>query len=126
MASGWGTIDAARFVPSLVSATRGSGLTDAARLTALAQLTALERDSIRLSAASIPHGGTASLTAGDFLPGHPVTLSIDGTLITTLQADAQGSVADTIDPALLNLTPGRHTISLGSMLLTETAEFRSS
>jgi subtilase family serine protease len=126
VASGWGTIDAARFVPSLVSATRGSGLTDAARLTALAQLTALERDSIRLSAASIPHGGTASLTAGDFLPGHPVTLSIDGTLITTLQADAQGSVADTIDPALLNLTPGRHTISLGSMLLTETAEFRSS
>jgi hypothetical protein len=31
-----------------------------------------------------------------------------------------------IDPSLLKLSPGQHTISLSGMLLTETASFTSS
>ena len=58
---------------------------------------ALQRGSIRLSAVSVPPGDTSYLQAGDFLPGHPVRLSIDGKLVVTLSADTLGSVAYVLD-----------------------------
>jgi len=126
VASGWGTINAARFVPSLVSATRSAHQDAAVRALARAQLSALQRRSIQPSATSIPPGGTSYLLAGDFLPGHPVGLHIDGKLVATLRADTLGSVAYLIDPQLLKLAAGSHVITLTSMLLTETARFSSS
>ena len=71
-------------------------------------------------------GGTSYLQAGDFLPGHPVRLSIDGKLVVTLSADTLGSVAYVLDPSLLKLPAGSHVLTLSSMLLTETARFSSS
>jgi hypothetical protein len=109
VASGWGTIDAALFVPHLVAATRADGNEAAARAQARAALLRLE------------HGIVVSgskLTAAGFLPGHPVRLCIDGRLVTTLTANAHGRVSYS-----LQLAAGRHSITLTSMLLTQTGSF---
>jgi hypothetical protein len=66
------------------------------------------------------------LTDGGFLPGHPVKLAIDGQAITTLTATDQGTVSYTLDPAALGLSPGHHTLTLQSMLITPTTTFVSS
>jgi subtilase family serine protease len=124
VASGWGTINAARFVPGLAAATAASHQDQAARAQALAALTGL-RDGIRLSARHIGAGGTSYLLAPDFLPGHPVTFAIDGHTVATLTANTLGDVTYMIDPPLLKLPPGRHTVSLTGMLLSETATFTS-
>ena len=65
------------------------------------------------------------LLARGFLPGYPVRLSIDGTLAATRRAGRLGTITDMIDPAALHLAPGWHRVALTSMLLTETARFRS-
>ena len=121
VASGWGTVDASKFVPALVAATRASGLARSARNEASRELSRLER-SIRLSAGS---GGTTSVTSTGFLPRHPVKLAIDGTVITTLTASDQGAVSYTLNPAALGLSHGRHVLTLQGMLITTTASFRS-
>jgi hypothetical protein len=123
VASGWGTINAARFVPSLVAATRGADQDAAVRQQAQADLARLEHG-IALASSSIPAGGSAGLSAGDFLPGHPVRLSIDGRFVQTLTADGHGRVTYVLRPAGLHLAAGRYTITLTSMLLVETASFR--
>jgi subtilase family serine protease len=125
VASGWGTINAAKFVPSLVAATRASHQARDARKQALTALTGL-RNGMQLSAASVPHGGTSYLLGSGFLPSHPVTLAIDGKKVTTLAANPLGVVTYMIAPARLGLAAGRHTVTLTGMLLTQTAHFRSS
>jgi subtilase family serine protease len=125
VASGWGTINAAKFVPNLVAATKASHQARAARKQALAALTGL-RHSMRLSATRVPGGGTSYLLGSGFLPSHPVTLAIDGKAIATLTANTLGAVTYMIDPAGLKLPAGRHTVTLTGMLLTQTAHFRSS
>lgn len=124
-ASGWGTINAAKFVPSLAAATTASHQEQAVRAQALAELTGLQH-SIRLSATHIGPGGSFYLLASNFLPGHPVSFAIDGHTVATLTANTLGDVTYMIDPSLLKLSPGRHTVSLSGMLLTETASFTSS
>jgi subtilase family serine protease len=124
VASGWGTIDAARFVPSLVEATKAAGQDAAVRKQAQTELTRLEHG-IRLSAPAIAPGSSARLSAGDFLPGHPVRLRIDGRLVATLTADDRGDVSYVLRPAGLRLPAGQHTVTLTSMLLAESASFRS-
>jgi hypothetical protein len=124
VASGWGTISAPGFVPSLVAATRAAHQDSATRRQARSQLSALRR-SIRLSAASIPKGGISYLFAAGFLPGHRVRLSIDGRAIATIKAGNLGAITYMISPKRLKLAPGRHTVRLGSMLLTQTRSFRS-
>jgi subtilase family serine protease len=121
MLSGWGTIDAARFVPSLVAATRALHGEAAARHQAQAQLDRLEHG-IQLSGGTAV-GGSLYLLDQGFLPGHPVGLSIDGKLITTLTATDSGYVTYMIDPHLLRLRPGHHVVQLSSMLVTATAGF---
>jgi hypothetical protein len=124
VASGWGTIDASKFVPALVAATQVSGLARSARQEASRELSRLER-SIRLSAGNIPAGGTSSVSGTGFLPGHPVSLAIDGTTITTLTASDLGAVSYVLDPAALGLAPGPHVLTLHSMLITTIADFRN-
>jgi subtilase family serine protease len=122
VASGWGTVNAALFVPSLVAATQAAGQDTAVRQQARAALTALEHG-VSLSSASIAAHGRSYLLAGGFLPGHPVRLSIDGHLVTTLTATSLGTVTYMIEPSLLKLAAGAHVLRLGSLLITMTATF---
>ncbi len=124
VASGWGALNAARFVPALAAATAASHQDQAIRAQAQAQLTGLQHG-MQLSAGHIPAGGTSYLLASNFLPGHPVDFAIDGHTVATLTANALGDVTYMIDPSLLNLAPGKHTIALTGMLLTETTTFTS-
>jgi subtilase family serine protease len=123
VASGWGTIDASKFVPALVAA-QASGLELIARAQAGRELSRLEH-STRLSPGNIPHGGASAVSGTGFLPRHPVTLAIDGKAVTTLTASDQGTVSYTLDPAALGLAAGRHVLTLQGMLLTTTAGFTS-
>ena len=124
VASGWGALNAARFVPALAAATVASHQDQVIRAQAQAQLTGLQH-STQLSAGHIPADGTSYLLASNFLPGHPVDFAIDGHTVATLTANALGDVTYMIDPSLLNLAPGKHTITLTGMLLTETTTFTS-
>jgi subtilase family serine protease len=124
VASGWGALNAARFVPALAAATVASHQDQVIRAQAQAQLTGLQHG-MQLSAGHIPAGGTSYLLASNFLPGHPVDFAIDGHTVATLAANALGDVTYMIDPSLLNLAPGKHTITLTGMLLTETTTFTS-
>jgi subtilase family serine protease len=122
VASGWGTINAATFVPSLVAATRANGQDATTRhqaATALAQLTA----GVQLSATGA--GGSEYLLADGFLPGHPVHLTVDGQAVATLTATPLGTVTYMIDPATLNLPAGTHQVGLSSLLITQTGSFRT-
>jgi hypothetical protein len=122
VASGWGTINAARFVPSLAAATAADNQDQVIRAQARAELAGL-RHGARLSVSHIRPGGTSYLLAPNFLPGHPVALAIDGRAVATLTANTLGDVTYMIDPSLLKLPPGKHAITLSGMLLTETAHF---
>jgi hypothetical protein len=125
VASGWGTINAARFVPGLVAATKARHQDKAVRKQAMTALTGL-RGGMRLSATQVPRGGTSYLLGGGFLPSHPVTLAIDGKTVATLTANTLGTVTYMIDPAGLKLPAGRHTVTLTGMLLRQAGHFRSS
>ena len=70
-------------------------------------------------------GQSIYLEAGGFLPGHTVSLSIDGKAMTTLRATTLGNVTSVISPSRLHLPGGSHALSLGSLLITETASFSS-
>jgi subtilase family serine protease len=123
VASGWGTVDASKFVPALVAA-QATGLDRSAQRQAAGDLSRLEH-STRLSSGNIPTGGTSLVSGSGFLPRHPVRLAIDGTLITTLTASDQGTVSYTLNPAALHLTTGHHVLNLESMLITTTNGFTS-
>jgi hypothetical protein len=122
VASGWGTVFAPKFVPSLVRATADLDGEASIKAQAAAQLNALEHHAIALTA--VP-GHNIYLESGGFLPGHPVSLSIDGRAITTLHASPLGDATYMISPSLLGLSRGPHSVSLGSLLITETASFSS-
>jgi subtilase family serine protease len=122
VASGWGTVNAATFVPSLVAATRASGEDQVPRHQASADLAGLEH-SVQLSATGT--GGSEYLLASGFLPGHPVHLTVDGQPVATLTATPLGTVTGIIDLAALNLPAGPHQIQLSSLLITQTGTFRT-
>jgi len=54
-----------------------------------------------------------------------VTFSIDGKAIATLTANTLGDLTYMIDPSLLGLSPGSHTVQLSGMVLTTTVSFTS-
>jgi subtilase family serine protease len=122
VASGWGTIDAAKFVPALVAAARAQNPFTSQQHQAADALAALNRG-VSLANPVIGPGGSSSVTAGGFLPGHPVRLAVDGHQVSTLTADDQGSVACSLDPGALKLRLGVHTLTLTSMLLAAKAGF---
>jgi subtilase family serine protease len=123
VASGWGTIDASRFVPALVAATRSQehNTPQQQAAEALANL----QHGIRLTQNNINTGRSSYAFAGGFLPQHPITLAIDGTTIAALTANTLGTVTYAIDPTQLALPAGRHTLTLHSLLITQTTTFRS-
>ncbi len=123
VASGWGTILAGTFVPALVRATQKARQDQAARVEAALELEGVE-SRIRLNKYHVNPGGSATLSAAGFLPGYPVTLSIDGHHVAVLHARSDGSVSYVIRPASLGLHRGQHSIELTSMLLTEPNRFR--
>jgi subtilase family serine protease len=122
IASGWGTIFAPKFVPSLVSATKSADEDASVRKQAASQLKALEKG-IDLSKKSIPINGSSKLSAGNFLPSHPIELLIDNKLITTLTASSDGTVSYVIKPSSLGLGSGDYTVKLTSMLLDQKTSF---
>jgi hypothetical protein len=122
IASGWGTINAALFVPSLVAATRSLGEEKAARRQALHDLNALEHQ-IRLSAYRVGPAGSIRMTAPGFLPEHPVRLYIDNRFVAKLKADGAGTVSFVIRLGALHLAAGPHEIELTSMLLMQRQGF---
>jgi hypothetical protein len=124
VASGWGTIRASTFAPALAAATQAAHQDAAVRAEANTALARLEHQE-QLSRPSAGREGTTLLTAQGFLPGHPVTLYIDGRKIVTLHADRRGSVSYLIKPSALGLRPGRHVAHLVSMLITKTGMFHS-
>ena len=123
VASGWGSLDASKFVPALVAA-QASGLDLIARQQAGRELSRLEH-STRLSPGNIRSGGTSAVSGRGFLPRHPVKLAIDGKDVTTLTASDQGTVSYTLDPAALGLAAGQHVLTLQGMLITTTTGFSS-
>jgi subtilase family serine protease len=125
VASGWGTVYAPKFVPSLVAATHASFEEAAARQDAQQQLSRLETRSISLTPQTVASGSTTYMTGTGFIPEYPVTLSVDGTQVATITASTLGDVAYMIDPQTLGLAPGRHTVTLQSLLIDETAHFTS-
>ena len=119
VASGWGTIDASTFVPALVTAIQTSSLTGSARQQAAAELVRLRNQVTSLR----QFDRTFAVFSAGYLPGHPVTLALDGTNIATLTAAANGTVSDIIDANALGLSPGAHTVTFASMLITKTGSF---
>jgi len=124
VATGWGTINAAKFVPALVAAVKAAHENGGARAQARAQLSGLEH-STKLSLTNIPKGGQSYLLGTGFLPLHPVTFSIDGATVATLTANTLGDVTYMINPSMLGLSAGKHTAQLSGMLLTTTSSFSS-
>jgi subtilase family serine protease len=120
VASGWGTIDASRFVPELVAEIRAHNGPDSLQHQAAEALARLQH-----SIALTGNGGSPYLLAAGFLPQHPVELDIDGNHVATITANTLGSVSYAVDPALLKLPPGAHTLTLKSMLLTEATNFQT-
>lgn len=122
VATGWGTVDASRFVPAIVQATRAEHGSPARQ--AAAALAKLEHG-ISLTTTNVPAGGFTYLFAGGFLPQHPVQLAVDGKAVATLTANTLGTVTYSLDPSTLSLAAGQHTVTLQGMLITQTAKFRS-
>jgi subtilase family serine protease len=125
IASGWGTIYAPAFVPSIVAATRNANEDRSVRNQAASQLKALEAG-IALSSSDIPSHGSSNLSGGNFLPGHPIQLLIDGKVVSTLTASSDGTVSYVIKPSKLKLSKGMHKLELTSMLLDENTTFKTS
>ncbi|HEY3749572.1 MAG TPA: S53 family peptidase, partial [Pseudonocardiaceae bacterium] len=120
VATGWGTVDASKFVPALVKAVRDQhgNTPERQAADALSQL----QHGVQLTSTKVAAGQQSYLLAGGFIPLHPVDLEIDGNLVSTLTANTLGSVTFQIDPTALTLAAGQHTITLHSMLLDESAK----
>ncbi len=118
VASGWGTVDASRFLPALLLASHVQN-----PFTSLQSQAQRALDRLRHNVKVTTGRGSAQVSAGGYLPGHPVRLAIDGKQVTTLTADDGGSVAYTVDSAKLGR--GNHQVTLSSMLLTSSADFRT-
>ncbi|WP_328913817.1 MULTISPECIES: Ig-like domain-containing protein [unclassified Streptomyces] len=120
VASGWGTVDASKFVPALAAAAAdGNPMT--------AQAKAAQHDlenTIALSpSTTVAPTGMVNITSTGFLPDHPVKLSLDGNPLATVTADTSGNFSYAFTPNGKSLTAGKHTITVNSMLLQQTADF---
>jgi subtilase family serine protease len=123
VASGWGTLDASKFVPALVNAVHGEHGGNTMQRQAASALAQLQHAS--LTSTNVPAGSTTYLLAGGFIPQHPVQVAVDGKQVATLTANNLGDVTSQIDPAALSLAAGQHTVTLHSMLLDESVGFRT-
>jgi subtilase family serine protease len=119
VATGWGTIDAQRFVPALAKATRDNAMPhQAAKELARLQGALTITPSHRLAPTA-----TIDVTDTGFLPGHPVTISLDGTSLATVTADTSGNWSYSFTAQQKGLASGTHTLSVSSMLLQQSTTF---
>ena len=118
VASGWGTINAATFVPALARAATTSPVRSLLTTSAQKQLAALS-STATATPAQAPVTGSVTVTARGFLPAHPVTVSTGGAALAKVTADAAGNVTYTLVPSAQHLTAGQHTITLTGLLLTQ-------
>jgi len=117
VASGWGTIDASKFVPQLVTASQAQNPHDSLRAQARTALMRLQHN-LQLTSTNLAPGGSTYVFATGFLPQHPVEVDIDDRKITTITATTTGSLSYLLDSSQLKLASGTHTLAVKSMLLT--------
>jgi hypothetical protein len=119
VASGWGSIDASLFVPALAKATKNNTTPkDAAQ-----DLKALERTLSITPSRTLAPTATLDVTSTGFLPGHPVTLTVDGSPLATVTADSSGNFSYAFTAATKGLAAGTHTLAVSSMLLRQSTTF---
>jgi subtilase family serine protease len=118
VATGWGTIDAARFVPALASAAKSAPDRNTLTLQAALELTKLS-----LTANANPvvdaRSHPTTITAHGFLPNHPVTIADGQRVLATVTANSAGEVTYSLTPQAAGLSPGLHAIILTGLLITQ-------
>jgi subtilase family serine protease len=119
VASGWGTVDAFLFAPALAKATGQNKMPDEAA----SALRALQQTLAITPSRTLSPTATADVTSTGFLPGHPVTISVDGTALATVTADTSGNWSYSFTAADKGLAAGVHTLSVSSMLLQQSLTF---
>ena len=119
VATGWGTVDAARFVPALASAAATAPDRDALTVAAYDELATVTHSAFA-GPSSIERTQPRTITARGFLPGHPVRVAVGPVPVATVMADGQGQVTWSATPRSLGLAPGAHVVTLTGMLLTQT------
>ncbi|MFJ6214244.1 Ig-like domain-containing protein [Streptomyces sp. NPDC092296] len=120
VASGWGTVDASKFVPALASAAAAGN-----PMTAKAQAAQRElEDTLTLSpSTTVLPDGMVNITSTGFLPDHPVKLTLDGNPLATVTADTSGNFSYAFTPNGKGLSAGKHTVAVTSMLLDQSKDF---
>ena len=120
VASGWGTVDASLFVPALATAAgNGNPMIDqAAKALAALRETVSITPSARASSTS-----TIAVTSRGFLPGHPVTLTVDGHPLAKVVADTSGNITYSFTAARTGLAAGPHALTVHSLLLDQSIKF---
>ena len=117
--SGWGTVDASKFVPALADATRGNLMPSQA----YGQLTALQHSLSITPSSSLSSTATIDLTDTGFLPDHPVTISVDGNQLVTVTVDTAGNWSYSFTATAKGLAVGKHTLTIHSLLLDQSKPF---
>lgn len=125
IATGWGTINAAVFVPALARAMEHQPKSGSLVQQATNELSALEKTgAVKPSVVSAT--GTLTVTSSGFLPEHPVTVSVDGNLVETVYADGNADLSFSLSLTSLGLRSGAHKLELRGMLLSQTISFQVS
>jgi hypothetical protein len=119
VATGWGTVDAAKFVPALAQATHHNLMP----FEAYGQLGVLQHALSITPKDFLAPTATIDVTDTGFLPDHPVTISVDGVLLTTVTVDTSGNWSYSFTAADKGLTAGRHTLTIHSLLLDQSKPF---
>jgi subtilase family serine protease len=119
VASGWGTVDASRFVPALAHVAGDVPLArSAARELAARQGTLELTPSTRVGPTS-----TVDVTSTGFLPDHPVHLTVDGAPLATVTADTSGNISYSFRAADKHIADGQHKLGISSLLLDQSKTF---
>jgi hypothetical protein len=121
VATGWGTVDAARFVPAMAAASRHAPDRDALTIQAALDLARLSLTG-HASPAVVAPNQTSTITARGFLPEHPVTVSAGGAgggVLATVTADSSGAVSFALRLQAAGLSRGPHVVVLKGMLITQ-------
>jgi len=107
VATGWGTINAAIFVPALASAMAHEPERGSLAQQARDDLNALEQTG-KVEPSVVSASGTLTVTSSGFLPEHPVTVSVDGKLLQPVYADGNADLSFSVPLASLGLQAGEH------------------
>lgn len=122
IATGWGTVNAAKFVPALVAAVSKQDGFGLLANQAAEQISKLEHAG-RVQPAHVGAGGRLKVTSRGFLPVHPVKVAVDERRAEVIRADGHGDLSFSLPLNSLHLAPGRHTLTLTGMLLTQRISF---